>query len=258
MTRRRFYAPPSAFSSELNSVDLASDEARHLRDVLRMKPGDEVYVFDGAGREFQCRVEDSRRDSAQLRIISQVAAACPESSLQLTLAVALLKGEKFDLVVQKATELGVTRVVPVVTKYADIRLRDESDAGKRVARWQRIALEAAKQSGRAVVPEVGSPVVLGSLLETAISSEVPAGSSSYVMFSERSGQSLADAGTSIPAKVSQITALVGSEGGWADEELTEAVDAGWMIVTLGGRTLRAETAAITVAALIQHLYGDLR
>src|SRR5437667_284472 len=165
MTRRRFYAPPSAFTPGIDNVDLASDEARHLRDVLRLKPGDEVYVFDGAGKEFHCRVEESRRDTAQLKVIREVEPARPESPLRLTLAVALLKGEKFDLVVQKATELGIAQVLPVVTKHADIRLRDESDAAKR--------------------------------------------------------------------------------------------DAGWAIVTLGGRTLRAETAAITVAALIQHLFGDL-
>src|SRR3989441_5493348 len=158
MTRRRFYAPPSAFTPGIDNVDLASDEARHLRDVLRLKPGDEVYDFDGAGKEFHCRVEESRRDAAQLKVISEAEPARPESPLHLTLAVALLKGEKFDLVVQKTTELGVSVVVPVVTKLADIRLRDESAIEKRMTRWQRIATEAAKQSGRAVVPEIGRPV----------------------------------------------------------------------------------------------------
>jgi 16S rRNA (uracil1498-N3)-methyltransferase len=253
MTRRRFYAPPSAFTPGIDRVDLASDEARHLRDVLRLKPGDEVYVFDGAGKEFHCHVEESRRDTAHLKVISEVEPARPESPLQLTLAVALLKGEKFDLVVQKATELGVTRVVPVITKHADIRLRDESDAVKRVVRWQRIALEAAKQSGRAVVPQVDSPVAFGSLIQTAASD----GAIPCLMFSEREGQSLREAAKNLPSEVSMITALVGSEGGWANEELEAARDAGWAIVTLGGRTLRAETAAIAVAVLLQHLCGDL-
>ncbi|MEP6913813.1 MAG: 16S rRNA (uracil(1498)-N(3))-methyltransferase [bacterium] len=253
MTRRRFYAPPSAFTPGSDNVDLASDEARHLRDVLRLKPGDEVYVFDGAGKEFQCRVEGSRRDAAQLKVISEVEPVRTESPMRLTLAVALLKGEKFDLVVQKATELGVASVVPVITKHADIRLRDESDAAKRVARWQRIALEATKQSGRAVVPQVDSPVALASLIQTAASD----GAIPCLMFSEREGQSLREAAKNLPAKVSKITALVGSEGGWADEEIDAVRDAGWSIVTLGGRTLRAETAAITVAVLLQHLCGDL-
>ena len=140
MTRRRFYAPPSNFNSTRDSVTLQPDEARHLRDVLRLKAGDEVYVFNGEGKEFHCRVEESRRETARLEVIGEVDPARPESPLQLTLAVALLKGEKFDLVVQKATELGVTSVIPVATKLADVRLRDASDAEKRVARWQRIAL----------------------------------------------------------------------------------------------------------------------
>ena len=250
MTRRRFYAPPSAFAANLANVTLASDEARHLRDVLRLKSGDEVYVFNGEGKEFHCRIEESRRDTAQLKVISEVAPARSESPLLLTLGVALLKGEKFDLVVQKATELGVTRVVPVVTKLADIRLRDESDAAKRVARWQRIALEAAKQSGRAVVPEIASPVAFEFFLQDENGDDC-------LMFSERDGQSMIEAKATMPEHPSSLTALVGSEGGWTDQELTMARQAGWTIVTLGGRTLRAETAAIAVASLLQHLYGDL-
>ncbi len=267
MTRRRFYAPPSAFYSNLETVTLAAEEARHLRDVLRLKVDDEVYVFDGAGREFQCRIEESRRDTARLKVVGEVAPERPESPLDLTLAVALLKGEKFDLVVQKATELGVARVLPVVTKLADIRLRDESDAAKRVARWQRIALEAAKQSGRAVVPEVASPVGFQSLLENAGGALSLSGSPlslsesplslNCLLFSERNGRSLSEAIDALTGR-SSMTALVGSEGGWTDEELAAAQQAGWQIVTLGGRTLRAETAAIAVAVLLQHVAGDLK
>ena len=249
MTRRRFYAPPSAFDAKLQTVTLAADEARHLREVLRLKVGDDVYVFNGAGKEFHCRVEASRRDTAELSVVTEIDPARPESPLQLTLAVALLKGEKFDLVVQKATELGVSEIVPVVTKLADIRLRDESDATKRVARWQRIALEAAKQSGRAVVPRIATPISFATLVGEA--------ESGRLLFSERAGQSLKDASELFTSKASALIALVGSEGGWTDEELTNARDAGWKIVTLGGRTLRAETAAITVAVLLQHLAGDL-
>lgn len=253
MTRRRFYAPSRAFSANFESVTLAVEEARHLRDVLRLKPGDEVYVFDGEGKEFQCRVEESRRDDARLDVIAEVSPAQQESPLKLTLAVALLKGEKFDLVVQKATELGVSSVVPVVTRYADIRLRDDSGAEKRVARWQRIALEAAKQSGRAIVPHVSTSASFESLIQPASTGSALVS----LMFSERDGQSLSEARKTIPANLSSLTALVGSEGGWADEEIMAAREAGWTIVTLGGRTLRAETAAIAVAVLLQHLWGDL-
>jgi 16S rRNA (uracil1498-N3)-methyltransferase len=251
MTRRRFYAPPGAFDSSLTRVTLAPDEARHLREVLRLKVGDEVYVFNGEGKEFRCRVEETRRDLAHLMVLSEVGAARPESPLHITLAVALLKGEKFDLVIQKATELGVAVVKPVITKLADIRLRDESDVTKRMARWQRIALEAAKQSGRAVGPTIEIPVHFATLIHDA------SGASSCLMFSERDGQSLTAAAEVFSGKPNRLTALVGSEGGWTDEELTMAREAGWKIITLGGRTLRAETAAIAAAVLLQHLAGDL-
>ena len=231
---------------------LEADEARHLRDVLRLKPGDEIHVFDGKGREFQCTILESRKDNASLRVISEATPARPESPLPLTLAVALLKGEKFDLVTQKATELGVARIVPVMTKLADIRLRDESDAAKRVQRWQRIALEAAKQSGRAFVPAVSNPVPFASV---AASSSVE--DQLKVMFSEREGQSFSDFRTNLIESPQSIVALVGSEGGWTDEEISLARENDWSVVTLRGRTLRAETAAITATVLLQHTFGDL-
>ena len=243
MTRRRFHAPPAAFNLTDQTVTLMTDEARHLRDVLRLKAGDEVYVFDGVGREFRCTVVKTTRDTADLQIEAEVEPAKPESQLQLNLGVALLKGEKFDLVVQKATELGVQRVTPLITRYADIHLRDQSDAAKRVARWQRIALEAAKQSGRAFVPEISLPVAFNELKANGLG----------VMFSERDGESL----ETLPPSNS-ITALIGSEGGWSDEELESARARDFHVITLGGRVLRAETAAITIAGLLQYLWGDLK
>lgn len=252
MSRRRFYAAPEAFNSDFGSVTLETDEARHLREVLRLKPGDHVYVFDGAGKEFQCTIESSARDVVHLNILAEVAPARPESPLQLTLAVALLKSDKFDLVVQKATELGVVRVVPVLTKLADVRLRDESDADKRLVRWRRITLEAAKQSGRALVPEISAPVSFADL----ITAGEPYGHRN-LMFAERGGQSLMSLKQNAADLQRSVTSLVGSEGGWTDAEIEQAKNAGWVVVTLGGRTLRAETAAIAVTALLQHLFGDL-
>jgi 16S rRNA (uracil1498-N3)-methyltransferase len=243
MTRRRFFAPPSAFNFSKQTVTLTADEARHLREVLRLKPGDEVTVFDGEGKEFRARLAQARREFAELELDEQIEPARPESPLRITLAVALLKGEKFDLVVQKATELGVTKIVPLTTRYADIKLRDASDAGKRVARWQRIALEAAKQSGRAVVPQIEGPGPLESVFSP---------SNPCLLFSEKGGHGLTQIDTD------NITAIIGSEGGWTDEELDQARAKGVRIITLGGRILRAETAAITAAALLQHRFGDLK
>jgi 16S rRNA (uracil1498-N3)-methyltransferase len=254
MTRRRFYAPPEAFDESF--VTLAIEEARHLRDVLRLKAGDEAFVFDGEGREYSCVVAETGRGNnpARLEVRGAVEPARPESPLSLTLALALLKGEKFDLVIQKATELGVARIVPVETKRADMRLRDASDAARRRARWQRRALEAAKQSGRARVPAIDAPASLSSVLETTSVEGVE----TRWMFSERMGRGLAETLGRTDARAQSLTALVGPEGGWEDVEISQAVDAGWNIITLGGRTLRAETAAIAVVALLQHLFGDLR
>jgi len=224
-----------------------------MRDVLRLRRGDEVFVFDGEGREFVCEIEEIRSLDALLFVKDEVKPSCPESPLDLTLAVALLKGEKFDLVVQKATELGATRIVPVMTKLADVRVRDEKDAERRVARWQRIMMEAAKQCGRARVPKIFGPTDFAALVRDAASNV----DEKFLIFSERGGQGLNEIISQLDQPKS-MTALVGSEGGWTDEEIEMARDAGWLVVTLGGRTLRAETAAIVVAALLQHLFGDLK
>jgi len=278
VTRRRFYAPPEDFTDDGKRVVLSPDESRHLRDVLRLRAGDEAHVFDGEGREFACAVVEARGREAALEVVAPVEPRRPESPLDLTLAVALLKGEKFDLVVQKATELGASRVAPVVTARADVRLRDERDAARRVERWRRLALEAAKQSGRARIPAVAEPCAFDTFVKSepraaVVESEAGAsvegarrGGRLRVFFAERGGDrldSLADAArrgspSMEIAPHSIVTALVGPEGGWDDEEINLAREHGWSIVTLGGRTLRAETAAITVCVLLQHLFGDLK
>lgn len=251
MTRRRFYAAPDSFDADQQFVTLSTEEARHLRDVLRLSREDRAFVFDGQGHEYECVVSEVRRDYARLSIISEVSPSRSESPLNLTLAVALLKGEKFDLVVQKTTELGVRIIAPVITKLADVRLRDQADAEKRLARWQRIAQEAAKQSGRALVPRITPPSELATWLQTQQQHN-----ETCLMFSERLGTPLEDALSG--AAQANITALVGSEAGWTDEEISLVRALDWKTVTLGGRTLRAETAAITVCALLQHRLGDLR
>jgi len=231
---------------------LSADEARHARGVLRLQPGDEVYVFDGAGKEFRCAVREFSRDSAVLDVLEEVEPARPESPLKLTLAIALLKGEKFDLVVQKATELGASRIVPVTTSRADVRLRNGDDAQRKVTRWRRIAIEAAKQSGRARLMGIEDPAEFKALIDR------PAEEAELrLMFAERNGTSLAEAARNPLSGFPKVFALTGPEGGWADEEIELAREAGWQIVTLGGRTLRAETAAIAIVALLQHRFGDL-
>jgi len=278
MTRRRFYAPPEQFAPDGATVALAREEASHLRNVLRLKAGDEVFVFDGEGREYVCVVAASesggraRVERATLEVRGQVEPERAESPLDLTLAVALLKGEKFDLVVQKATELGVWRIVPVVTKRSDVRVPREgrnaaAATADRVARWRRIALEAAKQSGRARLPEILAPVSFASLVEEDAGASFKDGAGvaaataadgQRLLFTEGGGRGLAETAQGWrDVRPAKLTALVGPEGGWDDEEIAEAVAAGWLAVTFGGRVLRAETAAIVITGLLQHLCGDL-
>ena len=254
MSLRRFYANTDAFRPTPGRVTLSEEESRHLRDVLRLRAGDEAQVFDGEGHEFACVVREvgGRREGATLEVRAPAEPPSPEPPLVLTLAVALLKGEKFDLVVQKATELGAAHVVPVETKRADVRLRDERDTSKRVERWRRLALEAAKQSGRARVPVVREPTSFASFVG-GVTHLLEA----RVLFAEGGGATLNSLPT-VSGRLSAVVALVGPEGGWADEEVELAREHGWHIVTLGGRTLRAETAALTACVLMQHIYGDLK
>ncbi|MGE3465359.1 MAG: 16S rRNA (uracil(1498)-N(3))-methyltransferase [Pyrinomonadaceae bacterium] len=238
---RRFFAPNESIAS--GSITLDADETRHLRDVLRLKTGDEVSVFDGTGGEFRCEIRSISKRSAELALLDRVEPSAPESSLDLSLAAAIINGDKYDLVIQKSVELGVTRFIPLNTARCDVKLKD---APKRVERWERIALEATKQCGRATVMRIEAPVGFNYL----ISNSDPA---STLLFSEREGETLPTG-----AGFSKITAVIGPKGGWDDDELRAAAEAAFKIVTLGGRILRAETAAISIAAVLQHRFGDLK
>lgn len=239
---RRFYAPRENFTDR--SIRLNQEETRHLRDVLRLREGETVRVLDGDGREFTSRVEKIEKRETVLEILEEVAPSAPESNLNLTLAVALLKGEKFDLVVQKTTELGVTRLVPLLTKRTDVKLKD---AEKKTERWRKIALEAAKQSGRAKLMEIEKPFDFDKFIEGERDSRA-----NLFLFAERGGENFSGVKSS-----ENIVAVVGSEGGWEDAEIEAARKNNFQIVTLGGRILRAETAALSIAAILQHRFGDL-
>ena len=252
MTRRRFYAPPEALSLGKKSVTLSAEETRHARDVLRLQHGEEVYVFDGEGQEYRCVIAQLNRETVNLDMLEQVEPAHPESSLDLTLGMALLKGEKFDLVMQKATELGAARLIPVLTNRADVRIRSDDDAKRKLMRWQRIALEATKQCGRARLMKIDTPVAFEELIERA-----ERGDELRLMFAEGGGSSFSEVLNDFELMPAKAIALIGPEGGWTDGEIDEASENGWRIVTLGGRTLRAETAAMVAATLLQHRFGDL-
>jgi 16S rRNA (uracil1498-N3)-methyltransferase len=246
MQRHRFYATPSNFTE--TSVRIEADEAHHLTRVLRLAAGSRVFVFDGEGVEFECevaRVAKHEVDLIMLRRLDDVV----ESPLRLTLAQALVKGDKFDWVIQKATELGVTRIVPLVTDHSDIR-RAEERAGQRMQRWRRISLEALKQCGRRKIVEINEPAAFADFCESAAQD-------ACLIFSERGGESLAEVSAKLPA-VNQLSLCVASEGGWSEDELRKAASCGFRPVSLGSRILRTETAAIVAVSLAQHIFGDMR
>ena len=237
---RRFYAARDHFDGE--TITLSVEETRHLRDVLRLKPGDDVRVFDGEGREFECEIVDINKGGAILSLVGAVDPAAPESALELTLAATVYKADKLDLVIQKAVELGVSNFIPVVSFRSEAKLRD---AARRLDRWRKIALEATKQCERARVMTVAEPVELADLLDAATDDL-------KFLFSEKDGRALPER-----SDQRQMTALVGPKGGWEDSEIELAVAKGFVPIKLGRRILRAETAAITFAALLQHRFGDL-
>ncbi len=236
---RRFYASAAQISNKIITLD--AEETRHLRDVLRLREGANAQVFDGEGTEYLCTVKSVKRNETILEIAEKIASAAPESALDLTLAVALLKGEKFDLVVQKSVELGVTNFVPLAAIRADVKLKETE---KRLVRWRKIALEAAKQSGRARLMRIENSLNFDDFIKTADGAKI--------LFAERGGERF-----SAIKKSAKITAIVGAEGGWETSEIEAARNANFQIITFGGRILRAETAAISVAAILQNQFGDV-
>jgi 16S rRNA (uracil1498-N3)-methyltransferase len=268
MSRRRFYSPPEDIGD--STITLSTDETHHLTHVLRLTPGNPAFVFDGCGREYKCTFSSITDNRAYLEI-TEALSDVVESPLRLTLAQALAKGEKFDLIIQKATELGVRRIVPLMTRYADVKL-EEQLITRRLERWRRISLEALKQCGRRQLVEITTPRTLPQFLDDVTSADVaqspglpiepgdetpgkPA-PARLLLFSERGGVAIADALEGIP-KSASIVALVGPEGGWSDDELDLLHQRGSNAVNLGPRVLRTETAAVVAITLIQHLTGDL-
>ncbi|MFN0085625.1 MAG: 16S rRNA (uracil(1498)-N(3))-methyltransferase [Blastocatellia bacterium] len=247
MQRHRFHATSSQFNDA--AIHLDAEEAHHLARVLRLGPGARVFVFDGRGMEWECEIVRTGKRDAELRILRRLEEVV-ESPLALTLAQSLVKGDKFDWIIQKTTELGVARIVPLIADHGDVRLdkaRAEERVEQKLLRWRRIALEAVKQCGRRRLVEIAEPVDFPTFCEREKAGWI---------FSERGGRSLREAAAlPIPAR---INLCVGPEGGWSEKELAAAETHGLLPVSLGTRILRTETAAVAAVALAQHLLGDLR
>jgi 16S rRNA (uracil1498-N3)-methyltransferase len=218
-------------------VRIAGPELRHLR-VLRLAVGTRFLVFDEAGREHEVVLAHLGARIAEATVAATRTPA-RESPLALVLAPALLKGTKMDLVVEKATELGVTQLVPVVTRHT---------IGTRapIERWRRIALAAAKQCGRTTVPAIDPPRPFAELVRAPWPG---------LRLLAWEGEAAPGFGA-LPQAAQAVIAVVGPEGGFADAEIDQARAHGFVAVRLSPRVLRAETAALVVATLCQHRFGD--
>ncbi len=239
MTLRRVHVPPDRIDAGRARL---SPAARHyLGEVLRLPAGAAVEVFDGHGGRYAGRLEAG---------LASVALGPREDArgagAEIALLFALAKGEKTDLVVQKATELGAARIVPFAAERSVVRL-DGARAEERARRWRRIAEEAARQCGRADVPDVAAPLPL----EAALATLAPG---SIAIVFHPGGTPLGALG---PAATAGLAAVVGPEGGLTDAELAACDRAGALRAGLGPRVLRAETAAIVAVALLQARFGDL-
>ena len=236
----RLYVPPEQLASSPR-VQLTAEQSRHLLTVLRLRPGAELEVFDGNGRRFRAALTPSGL---------QIGAPLPrpERRLDVVLAQSLAKGEKMDLVIQKATELGAARILPLATERSVVRL-DTQRGATRMARWRRIAEEAARQCGRAEVPAVDEPCGWDGLFALLRDDPERRG----LLLDPAGALRLGDAARGVP----RLLLAVGPEGGFSPGENARAVESGLLAVALGPLVLRSETAGLAALSVALHVNGEL-
>ena len=240
----RFFVPgPYGTGDQISLPDL---EAHHLTRVLRLGPGDRVRVFDGSGHEFDAVVADAGKTAVRVHVgESRIAAA--EARVAVTVAHAVLKGDKMDAVVRDAVMMGAVAIQPIVTARSEVT-PSTLERGRRRERWTRVAVSSVKQCGRAVVPAIAEPVPFALLVDALRQLALPQPAFMFVEPSTGSGAlRLADADAVVPR---ETTIIIGPEGGWAPEEIEQAAAVA-RLITLGGRTLRADAmATVAMAALL--------
>ena len=240
----RFFAEPGQIGEK--EIVITGADVNHIRNVLRMRTGEEVLIADGRGAEYRCKLTDLSENEVRAQILWKLDGNA-ELASAVTLFQGLPKSDKMDLIVQKCVELGVDRIVPVSTKRAVVKL-DAKKEETRLKRWNTISESAAKQSGRGVIPEVSGVMSFEKALEEAKKLEVllipyeraeHMAETRRVMGEIRPGQS--------------VGVFIGPEGGFEESEVEEAVAAGARAITLGRRILRTETAGLAVMAMLGYL-----
>jgi 16S rRNA (uracil1498-N3)-methyltransferase len=246
----RFHAPDAERPGDM--VMLPAEEAEHLTRVLRLKAGAPVRIFNGRGGEFDAVVERTGKDGARVRV-GQAREAAREARVAVTLAQAVLKGDKMDAIVRDAVMMGVAAIQPVVTARSEVTLASLRRS-HRQQRWERIAVSSVKQCGRATVPAILEPHSFEECAAALAAMTLPA---PCLMFVEPAASAhsilLSDLDATPPR---EATVLVGPEGGWSIEELDRGTAVS-RAVTLGARTLRADTMAIVTLTALFTRWGEL-
>jgi len=245
----RFIVSPDNIQD--NIITLEGEDFKHLRQVLRLKPGDSINVFDGSGIEYEAAILSVEKS----RAIAEIKAAFQsdtEPKIRVTLFQGLPKGEKMDFIIQKAVELGVHRIIPVITNRTVVKL-DKKDSDRKTERWARISREAAKQCRRAYVPEVTEPVTFDEALIKAGSCDA-----ALVLYENEEKKCLKETLKCYNInKIEDIALFVGPEGGFTYQEVENCRNFSYNIVGLGKRILRAETASISVLSIIMYEMGEM-
>ena len=241
MKAPRVYEPqPLIAGAELSLNDSA---VQHLGRALRMRPGDAITLFDGQGNEHQAELLELAKRSITVRVGERLERAV-ESPLQVELGQVISRGERMDYAIQKATELGVSRIVPLFSQRCEVKLPKERQA-KRQLHWQQVAISACEQSGRTVVPEIAAPQPLDQWLSSC-------DSQLKLVLHPDAERPLAERETP-----TSVALLIGPEGGLEDHEIDQARASGFESLQLGPRVLRTETAPVAALALLHYLWGDL-
>ena len=242
----RFYIPHPRIENGLLRIE--GEEVKHIQKVLRLKAGDEILVFDGLGKEFEGTIIKEGHSSVIVKI-QRMLSPEGDSPLEVTLAQSLLKGEKMDTLIQKATELGVKEIIPFFSSRS-IPLLEKSRRLKRHHRWEKIAIEASKQCGRGVVPKVELVKDYPDMLRTASTDSL------RLILWENEGVNLREVLEGSKER-KKIFFVIGPEGGFSQDEVEKAKRAGFVAVTLGRRILRAETASLCLLSILQYERGDI-
>ena len=229
-------------------IEITGPLLLHVRDSLRLRPGEELLCTDERRRRYRVLVRQVERHHLVGDILDEREGDSP-SRCPLILAQAVLKADRMDWVIQKSTELGVAEIVPLLSQRVIVRAPAERLPHQR-DRWQRIALEAAQQAERWDVPPVRHAQELSELLNSH-----PPGWRGLLLSERQDGQSLSQ--LVLTGDAGAIVLAVGPEGGWTEDERTEARERGWIPISLGGRILRAETAALAAISVVQGLVGEL-